>query len=129
MPRDWLVPGSVPLVVEGATTRYGRISFTMAPESTLSDYMVKLNVTLPSMSAGPSGGLRVRIRAPSQQAGKMSAVTVGGKSWSGFDAATETINFKLSDLTPRMLSDGLPNIVADYGSILERNRTARPFHT
>ena len=72
------------------------------------------NVTLPPSfaSAGPAGGLRMRIRAPAEQAGKLSAVSVGGKAWSGFDAATETVVFKAEELTAELLSTGLPAIVA-----------------
>ena len=84
LPRDWLVPGEAPLVVERATTRYGRVSFSMTV-GTGSSYTVAVNVTLPASfaTAGPTGGLRVRVRAPLAHAGKLSGVTVGGKAWSG----------------------------------------------
>ena len=88
LPRDWLVPGEAPLVVERATTRYGRVSFSMTV-GTGSSYTVAVNVTLPASfaTAGPTGGLRVRVRAPLAHAGKLSEVTVGGKAWSGFNAS------------------------------------------
>ena len=50
------------------------------------------------VSAPPEGGLRVRVRAPMAYAGKLSAVTVGGKAWSSFDAAAETIDFSKAAL-------------------------------
>ena len=124
VPRDWLVPGEAPLVVNRATTRYGRISFQLSvlPSSTVdTSYKVKANVTLPASfsiaGSSPAGGLRLRIRAPLAHAGKLSAVTVGGKPWTNFDASTETVDFKVSDLTSEMLSVGLPMIVVEFSTL------------
>jgi len=119
-PRDWLAPGESPLVVQGATTRYGRISFSLSvpPAISSSGYFVKANVTLPRsfVSLGPQGGLRLRIRAPMSHAGKLSSVSVGGKVWSGFEASTETVEFKASELTSEMVESGLPSIVAEFAA-------------
>jgi hypothetical protein len=91
------------------------------PSSTVdTSYKVKANVTLPASfsiaGSSPAGGLRLRIRAPLAHAGKLSAVTVGGKPWTNFDASTETVDFKVSDLTSEMLSVGLPMIVVEFSA-------------
>ena len=116
-PRDWLVPGEAPIVAENLTTRYGRVSFSLRVESA-SAYRVRANVTLPPSFASkpPPGGVRVRVRAPLQHAGRLSAVTVGGQAWSAFDAAEETIDFAPAALTPALIQKGLPNIVATFAS-------------
>jgi hypothetical protein len=59
----------------------------------------------------------LRIRAPLSHAGKLSGVTVGGKAWAGFDASTETVDFKASDLTAEMMASGLPAIVATFSAL------------
>ena len=117
LPRDWLAPGEAPLVVESATTRYGRVSFSMVVGAGR-DYSVAVNVTLPALFAtsGPTGGLQVRVRAPLAHAGKLSGVSVGGKPWSGFNASTETIAFTPAELTTALLSSGLPSIVAVFSA-------------
>ena len=65
VPRDWLVAGEAPLVVDKATTRYGRVSFSLAVSSPAADsggaYTVTANVTLPPSvgqagAAQPAGG-------------------------------------------------------------------------
>ena len=118
VPRDWLAVGEQPLVVQRATTRYGRVSFSLAATQSSSAYIVHGNVTLPKSfaAAAPAGGLVVRIRAPLKHAGKLSGVTVGGKAWSGFDAATESIVFTAADLTAELVSSGLPAIVATFAA-------------
>ena len=123
-PRDWLALGETPLVIERATTRYGRISFSLAAESSSAEggsaagYSVRANVTLPASIVGapPAGGLMLRIRAPLEHAGKLSGVTVGGKAWSGFNASTETVSFSAAELTPELVGAGLPAIVATFAS-------------
>ena len=116
-PRDWLVPGEAPIEAADLTTRYGRVSFSLRVESA-SAYRVRANVTLPPSFASnpPPGGVRVRVRAPLQHAGRLSAVTVGGQAWSAFDAAEETIDFAPAALTPALIQKGLPNIVATFAS-------------
>ena len=119
-PRDWLAPGEAPLVVERATTRYGRVSFSVvAVGAAAGSYAVRANVTLPAgfARAGaprPAGGLVLRIRAPPPHAGKLSGVTVGGKAWVDFNASTETVSFSAAQLTPSLLATGLPEIVATF---------------
>jgi hypothetical protein len=105
LPRDWLVSGEAPLVAKNLTTRYGRISYTLAVvnnDPTTTPYTVHASVTLSSMftstSSRPHGGVRLRLRAPLRYAGKMSNVTVNGKSWSSFSAAGETVDFPASML-------------------------------
>ena len=63
---------------------------------------------------GHAGGLRLRVRAPLTQAGKLSGVSVGGKAWTHFDAATETIDFSAAQLTKPLLETGLPSVVATF---------------
>ena len=119
LPRDWLVQGEAPLVADSLTTRYGRISFQLqVATSKAGVYTVRANVTLPVSFAtsGPAGGLRLRVRAPLEHAGKLSSVTVGGMSWSAFDAAEETIDVCATVLTAELIKNGLPDIVATFGA-------------
>ena len=115
-PRDWLAAREAPLAVERATTRYGRISYTLAVAAKGSAYGVGANVTVPASFAtkGPAGGLVLRIRAPTEHAGKLSGVTVGGKAWRGFNASTETVSFSAAELTASLIATGLPSIVATF---------------
>jgi hypothetical protein len=124
-PRDWLVAGEAPLAVERATTRYGRISFFIAvvsPAADVASYRVKANITLPPSCATagsqPAGGLVLRIRAPTEHAGKLSGVTVGGKAWRGFNASTETVSFSAAELTASLIATGLPSIVATFAAVM-----------
>ena len=116
LPRDWLGPGVEPVVVNNATTRYGRVSYTMSADAhahaaadtaaTTASYAVTVSVSLPGTfagPAGPAGGVRVRVRTPLEHVGKMSAVMVGGKPWAKFDARAETIDF--AELTPALLEE------------------------
>jgi len=131
-PRDWLVAGEAPITASNLTTRYGRVSFQMTAAAAGTDnagtaagaYTVKASVTLPARFAQsgsgsqPAGGLRLRIRAPTAQAGKLSAVTIGGKPWpkSGFSAAEETVDIASEQLTAAMISDLKSGIVATFGA-------------
>ena len=128
-PRDWLVSGDgAPLVVSNATTRYGRVSYSLSVAASAADasggagtYTVTANVTVPKTLAmtgpqQPTGGIRLRLRAPLEHAGKLSSVTMGGKPWAGFDAATETIDISASELTSSLIETGLPSIVATFGA-------------
>jgi len=128
-PRDWLVSGDgAPLVVSNATTRYGRVSYSLSVAASAADasggagtYTVTANVTVPKTLAmtgpqQPTGGIRLRLRAPLEHAGKLSSVTMGGKPWAGFDAATETIDISASELTSSLIETGLPAIVATFGA-------------
>ena len=115
-PRDWLVPGEAPVIATNLTTRYGRISFSLQVVAAgTSAYTVRANVTL-GPAAVPPGGVRVRVRAPLQHAGRLSAVTVGGEAWSAFNAAEETIDFTAAALTPDRIENGLPQIVATFAA-------------
>ena len=122
VPRDWLRAGETPIVATGVTTRYGRLSFRLTATATAGGrstsavgYSVHVNVTMPAGDRSPAGGLRVRVRAPLEHAGKMSAVTVGGKPWPRFDAGTETVDFTADELTPALRTTGLPRIVVVFG--------------
>ena len=98
LPREWLSPGEH-VDVRNATTRYGRISFHLAPEideqAPGGRYVVRANVTtsVVAINGGftPPGGVKLRLRAPVPHAGTMSSVTVGGKAWTAFDPDEETI--------------------------------------
>ena len=139
VPRAWLALGEDPINVQNATTRYGRITFSMqaataaaaavgelegidggaAPQAAPS-YTIKISVTVPASWATaankPAGGLTVRVRAPTGHAGKMSSVSVGGKPWGGFDAATETVSFTSADLDGPTLTAGLQTIVVMFSA-------------
>ena len=73
------------------------------------------SVHLPSsfVAAPPSGGIRLRIRAPLQWAGKLSHVTIGGEVWSAFNAAEETIDIAREQITAKMVV-GLGKIVIGF---------------
>jgi len=131
LPREWLSPGALPVSVSNATTRYGRISFTMtaaeeAPQAIATTatpahsgtvYTIRVKLSLPASyvgATGPAGGVRVRLRAPVAHAGSLSAVTVGGKPWSAIDAKEETIIFKPEELTIARLEE-MQTIIATFG--------------
>ena len=128
-PRAWLAPGEATLQAANLTTRYGRVSFSMAAQmnADLSAYTVHASVVLPAsvVNSAPSGGIRLRIRAPIEHAGKLSNVTIGGKVWSAFSAAEETIDIAASELTASLVTDGLPHIVATFGGDQVMLREAR----
>jgi hypothetical protein len=84
VPRDWLADGKH-VYVRTARTRWGLI-----------DYAIDSHIERRSMSARvvmPEGGLaaetRLRLRVP--LAAKMKSVTLNGKAWKRFDAASEEI--------------------------------------
>ena len=117
-PRDWLAAGEAPLVASNLTTRYGRLSFSLAPPVVVargSSYAVRVNLTLPPSFAttAPAGGIRLRLRAPLAYAGRLSAVTVGTQQWSDFSAAEETIDIAASQLSASVIQ-GLTRIVATF---------------
>ncbi|KOO26820.1 tat (twin-arginine translocation) pathway signal sequence domain protein [Chrysochromulina tobinii] len=68
---------------------------------------------LPPAGSAPPGGVRLRMRTPVEFAGKLAAVTVGGKPWTSFDAREETIVLSLADLTPQLLTE-LRSVVATF---------------
>jgi len=119
LPRDWLAPGTDPIRVENATTRYGRLSYrlqaTLQPTSMV--YTIQATVVLPPSFAKspPRGGLRLRLRAPVAHSGKLKSVTVGGASWEAFDAMAETVDFAPATLTADLIKTGLPDIKATFG--------------
>ena len=113
-PRDWLAAGQDPIVASNLTTRYGRVSFQL--QAATQPHTVRASVHLPPAfaTAGPTGGLRLRVRVPLEHAGRMSSVTVGGKAWDGFDAAAETVDFSAAQLTPSLIAGGLTDIVVNF---------------
>eukprot|EP00911_Craspedida_sp_UC1_P000935 UC1_evm4s707 len=130
LPREWLAESAAPVKITNATTRYGRISYTLnAAKSQPSQigkggygsgkgggvYTVTASVSLPASYATspPKGGVRLRVRAPNPYARKMSFVTVGGTKWTAIDVAAETIDFKAETLTPSRLKD-LAEIVITF---------------
>jgi hypothetical protein len=89
IPREWLQPGTSPVVLEHAPTRYGRLSFSLQATSTTS---ISANITLPAAFLWPKGGIKLRVRSPSFIDGRhISRVTVAGKSWPSFNASEESI--------------------------------------
>ena len=133
LPRDWLALGSGPgggpgggaragagagVVVEKATTRYGRVSYRLQPtqDPTTKAYTIRANLTLSATFAvrAPAGGVRLRLRAPLPYAGKLKSVTVGGEAWAAIDAAAETVDFAAAKLTAELITSGLPDIVATF---------------
>ena len=126
-PRDWLAPGEAPVIAANLTTRYGRVAYTMASGASgaaaaaaAAIYTVRASVSLPPTFAAaktaPAGGVRIRIRAPVEHAGKMSSVTVGGKPWTSFSAAEESVDIPASQLTADLIKNGLPKIVATFAA-------------
>ena len=126
-PRDWLAPGEAPVMAANLTTRYGRVSYTMASgaaaaaaAAAAATYTVRASVTLPlsfaAAKTAPAGGVRIRIRAPVAHAGKMSAVTIGGKAWTSFSAAEESVDIPAGELTADLIKNGLPTIVATFAA-------------
>jgi hypothetical protein len=59
--------------------------------------------------------LRLRLRTPVAHAGKLSAVSVGGKPWKAFNAVAETLDFAAAALTPQLLGE-MESIVATFAS-------------
>lgn len=118
LPRDWLAIGVPAVKVGRATSRYGRVSFSMQAGHAEGSYVVNANVSLPTSysSAPPPGGLRLRLRAPLQHAGKMKTVTVGGKVWTAFDAKAETVDFTAKNLAEggSTLRNALQHVVATF---------------
>lgn len=120
-PREWLAPGEPALDVRDATTRYGRVSFSLQAAGVAEGgpYSVHASVTLPAgfgaAATAPPGGLRLRLRPPAAHAGKLASVTVGGKPWAAFDAAAETVDFEAKALSPTLLA-ALQSVVATWSA-------------
>ena len=125
LPREWLARGAEPVQVLGATTRYGRVSYTLSAIDAVEgangghSFSVAANVTLPSTYAdsatAPPGGVRLRLRAPVAFAGRLAAVTVGGKAWKAFNATAETVDFSAKTLTPALLK-AMQSVVATWAA-------------
>ena len=91
IPRAWLIPGER-IGAEGLPTRYGgRVSLVI--DSVVSDSF-RVNITLPQKFRWPELGIKLRLRSPAFLTGRrISAATVGGKPWDGFNATEETLSF------------------------------------
>ena len=117
-PREWLSGGAAPILAQRMSTRYGRVSLRMhATSDADGTYRVWANVSLsPSFAttSRPPGGVRLRLRVPLAFASRLSAVSVGGRAWSAFDAAEETVDVAASSLTPDMIANGLTRVVGIY---------------
>jgi hypothetical protein len=82
-PRTWLKPGRR-IVVTGAPTRFGPVSFTLdAFESS-----VHARVTVPER--GPPQRLKLRLRLPRGR--HISSVTLGGRPFTSVDRTTGTLD-------------------------------------
>ena len=101
--------GRLPCVLRGSLC-------LQAPNATGSAYAVRATVHLPPAFTTPLGGIRLRLRAPLEHAGKLSKVTVGGVAWADFDAAEETVNIAAGTITPALAETGLVDIVATFGA-------------
>ena len=126
LPREWLgADAGEPVEVLDATTRYGRVSYTLRATDAVEGadgahaFSVTANVTLPSTYAdaatAPPGGVRLRLRAPVALAGRLAAVTVGGKPWKAFNATAETVDFGAKTLTPALLV-AMQSVVATWAA-------------
>lgn len=90
IPREWLMHGKSAVALNGSPTRYGRISFSL---QAVGANDVQANVTLPDDFVWPDGGMKLRLRTPGFLDGKrLTSVSVGGQSWSDFNATEETIS-------------------------------------
>jgi hypothetical protein len=121
--------GGPPIKAQRLTTRYGRVSYTLAALDTRSDncpatnasststLVVHCNISLPAGFADPasqpSGGVRLRVRPPVVYAGKMCGVQVGGQAWPDFDSKLETVDFPAASLTLPNLR-GMHTIVVSF---------------
>lgn len=120
LPRVWLSEGEE-VTVRQTPTAYGRVSMTLK-SSIATTSSIACNVTLPkawgdgashgvtAAAAAPAGGVVVRLRAPGKA--KLKSVTVGGKVWTTFDAAKETISFSAAQLAAVGL--GIQKIIATF---------------
>ena len=81
-------------------------------------FTIHANVSLPSSYAAkataPPGGIVLRLRTPVAHAGRLAAVSVGGKAWMKMDATAETIRFEVDDLAQPGMLRRLQEIVATY---------------
>ena len=126
-PREWLSPGQAAIELTNGTTRFGRVSYqlralrstaTPAAPPAATSYSVRASVHLPATfgaaATAPRGGVRLRLRAPTTRAGKLSRVLVGGKPWAAVDATAETIDFDYEALQRPALLEALRDIVATW---------------
>ena len=115
LPRDWLEVSADQIEVHRATTRYGRVSYTLDAVMHETNYTVFANVTLDPrvIKDPPAGGVKLRLRAPLTHAGKLKAVTVGGQQWTAFDPKAETVDFSLEALTAKTV-EAMATIVATF---------------
>jgi hypothetical protein len=83
IPRKWLEDGKHTSVAD-APTRWGRIGYSI--DSHVKEGSIVASVDLPASFPAVT---KLRLRAP--QDAKIKSVTLNGKSWTQFDAASETI--------------------------------------
>jgi hypothetical protein len=85
VPRKWLEDGKT-TAVSGAATKWGRVGFSVVSH-------VKAG-TIAAQIEFPTSGFKAatvfRLRTPGEM--KLKSVTLNGKTWTQFDAETETIN-------------------------------------
>ena len=82
-PREWLADGKH-ISATGAPTRWGRVSYSIT--SHLGSGTIEGELNLPMNYTAQT---IVRLRAPGDA--RMKSVTVSGKTWTNFDAGSETI--------------------------------------
>jgi len=82
-PRAWLEPGKR-IAVGGAPTSFGPVSFSVDA----GDRSAHVTVDVPHRSAPAS--LSIRLRLPHGE--RLTAVTLGGRPWTRFDATSGTVD-------------------------------------
>jgi hypothetical protein len=82
-PRQWLRPGRR-IQVREAPTSFGPVSFTLEPGAS----SVQASVVVPDRA--PPRTLKLRLRLP--RGGRITSVTVNGRPYARFNAATETVD-------------------------------------
>ncbi len=83
-PRKWLEDGKT-ISVSAAPTRWGRVGYSIV--SKLKEGTVSARVDFPAR--GFAASTQLRLRAPGER--KLKSVTLGGKPWTKFDPALETV--------------------------------------
>ena len=86
LPRDWLAPGKS-TAASAVPTRWGRVGFEI--NSQLQRNIILARVNLPA--GGVAATTQLRLRAP--LGARLQAVTVNGRDWPHFDAASELVSF------------------------------------
>jgi len=103
-PRSWLTAGET-IAVQNAPLTAGRLSFNVTsalagptPTIAASIKLAPTAVTLANTQAPKTESVTLRLRVP--VGWRMTAVTIGGDSWSRFDSDREEVTVPLKGSTP-----------------------------